>query len=74
MDGIPTSNALEGLVSFWHPLGIILDCGGGYQEIPTDLFAGLPTVYLDRNPRTMPADTSCVSHDSVATGQVGLWV
>ena len=70
VDGIPTSNALEGLVSFWHPLGIILDCGGGYQEIPTDLFAGLPTVYLDRNPRTMPADTSCVSHDSVATGQL----
>lgn len=70
VDGIPTSNALEGLVSFWHPLGIILDCGGGYQEIPPDLFAGLPTVYLDRNPRTMPADTSCVSHDSVATGQL----
>ena len=70
VDGIPASNALEGLVSFWHPLGIILDCGGGYQEIPTDLFAGLPTVYLDRNPRTMPADTSCVSHDSVATGQL----
>ena len=39
-------------------------------EIPPDLFAGLPTVYLDRNPRTMPADTSCVSHDSVATGQL----
>jgi DNA-binding LacI/PurR family transcriptional regulator len=70
MDGIPSPKALEGLVSFWHPLGIILDCGGGYQEIPTDLFAGLPTVYLDRNPRTMPADTSCVSHDSVATGQL----
>ena len=30
----------------------------------------MPTVYLDRNPRTMPADTSCVSHDSVATGQL----
>ena len=69
MDGIPSPKALAGLVEFWHPLGVILDCGG-YQEIPTDLFAGLPTVYLDRNPRTMPADTSCVSHDSVATGQL----
>ncbi len=70
MDGLPSSKALAMLVSFWHPLGIIVECGSGYQEIPTDLFAGLPTVYLDRNPRTMPADTSCVSHDSVATGQL----
>ena len=32
VDGIPTSNALEGLVSFWHPLGIILDCGDGVDQ------------------------------------------
>ena len=70
VDGIPSSKALAGLVAFWHPLGVIVECGGGYQEIPPDLFAELPTVYLDRNPRTMPTDTSCVSHDSAATGQL----
>ena len=70
VDGIPSSKALAGLVSFWRPLGVIVECGGGYQEISPDLFAGLPTVYLDRNPRTLPANVSCVSHDSVATGQL----
>ena len=70
VDGIPSSKSLAGLVAFWHPLGVIVECGGGYQEIPPDLFGGLPTVYLDRNPRTLPANASCVSHDSVATGHL----
>ena len=68
VEGAPSPKALTRLVEFWHPIGVILECGGGYQEIPTGLFDGLPTVYLDRNPRTLPADASCVSHDSVATG------
>ena len=70
VDGAPSTKAFTRLVEFWHPIGIIFECGGGYQEIPTDLFTGLPTVYLDRNPRTLPTDASCVSHDSVATGQL----
>ena len=68
MDGLPTSTTLTQLVDFWHPIGCIIECGGGYQEIPTDLFEKLPTVYLDRNPSTLPPSASCVSHDSVATG------
>lgn len=70
MDGLPTPKDLADLVKFWHPFGIIVECGGGYQEIPTDLFAKFPTVYLDRNPRTMPQSVSCVSHDSVTTGHL----
>ena len=70
VDGIPTREALAELVGFWHPIGVILECGGGYQEIHADLFAGLPTVYLDRNPRTLPPNAACVSHDSVATGRL----
>ena len=70
VDGLPTSNTLAELVDFWHPIGCIVECGGGYQEIPTGLFSGLPTVYLDRNPCTMPPDAPCVSHDSVATGRL----
>ena len=70
MDGAPSPKVFTGLVEFWHPLGVIFECGGGYHEIPTDLFANLPTVYLDRNPRTLPANASCVSHDSVATGHL----
>ena len=70
VDGLPTSDKLAQLVDFWHSIGTIVECGGGYQEIPTDLFEKLPTVYLDRNPRTMPPDASCVSHDSTATGRL----
>lgn len=70
VEGAPSTKAFRRLVEFWHPIGVIVECGGGYQELPTDLFDGLPTVYLDRNPRTLPADAACVSHDSVATGHL----
>ena len=70
IDGIPSPGVLARLVDFWHPIGAIVECGGGYDEIPVNQFKGLPTVYLDRNPRTLPANVSCVSHDSVATGRL----
>ena len=70
MDGLPSPGNLARLVEFWHPLGAIVECGGCYGEIPVDLFKGLPTVYLDRNPKTMPKNASCVSHDSVSTGRL----
>ena len=70
VDGFPTPSALARLVEFWHPLGAIVDCGGGYAEVHVDMFKGIPTVYLDRNPKTMPKNASCVSHDSFSTGQL----
>ena len=69
VDGVPSHSALAGLVGFWHPLGFIVECGGGYQDIPTDLFAGLPTVYLDHSPCTLPASASCISIDSASVGR-----
>lgn len=70
VDGLPTPSTLPGLVEFWHPLGAIVDCGGGYAEIPVEIFKEIPTVYLDRNPKTMPKNASCVSHDSFSTGHL----
>ena len=70
VDGFPTPSVLARLVEFWHPLGAIVDCGGGYAEVHVDMFKGIPTVYLDRNPKTMPKNASCVSHDSFSTGQL----
>ena len=70
VDGFPTPSTLSGLVEFWHPLGAIVDCGGGYAEIPVEIFKKIPTVYLDRNPKTMPKNASCVSHDSFSTGHL----
>ena len=70
IDGLPKPRTLSQLVRFWRPIGAIVECGGGYQEIPTDISTVLPAVYLDRNPRTLPPDAPCVSHDSVATGSL----
>ena len=70
VDGLPAPAALAQLVDFWRPLGAIVECGGGYQEIQTSLFADLPVVYLDRNPNTIPSNVPCVSHDSIATGRL----
>ncbi len=70
VDGLPAPKRLAGLVGFWHPVGAIVECGGGYQEIQTSLFADLPVVYLDRNPNTIPSNVPCVSHDSIATGRL----
>ena len=70
VDGLPAPKRLAELVGFWHPVGAIVECGGGYQEIQTSLFADLPVVYLDRNPNTIPSNVPCVSHDSIATGRL----
>lgn len=70
VDGLPSPKGLADLIEFWHPVGTIVECGGGYKEIPTDLFAKIPTVYLDRNPLTLSPNVPCVSHDSVATGRL----
>lgn len=70
LEELPSSKSVQALCKFWNPIGAIIECGGGYQDIQIALFSGLPTVYLDRNPCTMPPDVPCVSHDSVATGRL----
>lgn len=67
--GLPTKKELAGLVRFWNPIGIIVECGV-YKEIKTSLFAGTPTVYLDLDPRTLPPDAPCVNIDSYAAGRL----
>ena len=70
IEGLPSQAALSELIAFWNPLGAILECGGGFHEIPYEAFSCIPTVFLDRNPLTLPQTASCVSHDSVATGRL----
>jgi len=70
LEGIPSPKSIPELRAFWNPIGAIIECGGGYQEIPPAIFAEMPCVYLDRNPLTLPPNASCVSHDSVATGRL----
>ena len=69
LEELPSSKSVQALCEFWNPIGAIVECGGGYQDINPDVFK-IPVVYLDRNPLTLPANVSCISHDSVATGRL----
>ena len=69
LDEFPSSKSVLELYEFWNPVGSIIECGGGNQDIDTGIFTKIPAVYLDRNPLTLPPDVSCISHDSVATGR-----
>jgi LacI family transcriptional regulator len=70
LEELPSSKSVQALCEFWNPIGAIIECGGGYHDINPDIFNRIPTVYLDRNPLTLPQDVSCISHDSVATGRL----
>ena len=70
LDEFPSSKSVLELYEFWNPVGSIIECGGGNQDIDTGIFTEIPAVYLDRNPLTLPPDVSCISHDSVATGRL----
>ena len=45
IEELPTRNLLAELVSFWHPMGAIVDCGGEYNELDAAIFASLRTVF-----------------------------
>lgn len=68
VDGIPDRRRMRQLNDFWRPAGCVVECGGEYGEIDTTVFQGVPTVFFDRNPATLPRTACAVSHDSQATG------
>ena len=70
IDGTPTAKRVAELAEFWHPVGIIVECGGGFGEISPSIFGRLPVVFLDRNPRTLPRKAFCISHESAATARM----
>jgi len=70
LDQPPTPKIIRTLIDFWHPVGIIVECGGGYGEIDVPPFKDIPTVFFDRNPDTLPKSVFCVSHDSRATAKL----
>ena len=70
LEDFPSPKSVQALYEFWNPIGVIIECGGGYQDIDPGIFSKIPAVYLDRNPHTLPANASCISHDSVATGRL----
>lgn len=50
------------LIRFWDPAGCIVECSGnGGERLMPRLFKGLPTVFLGRDPKTLPETASFVA-------------
>lgn len=39
------------LTDFWHPVGVVIDCGGIDDQMRTPRTCGLPTVFISHRPR-----------------------
>ena len=59
----PTGESVADLIDFWHPSGIIVHCLHPPVGFRQDDFPGLPVVFLDRTPDTLPEGTACVHCD-----------
>lgn len=70
IEELPTRNLLAELVSFWHPMGAIVDCGGEYNELDAAIFASVRTVFFGHNPGTLPRTCLQVIHDQAATARL----
>ena len=70
IEELPTRNLLAELVSFWHPMGAIVDCGGEYNELDAAIFARMKTVFFGHNPDTLPRTCLQVIHNQAATARL----
>lgn len=69
LDTLPTRAEFRSLLDFWSPDGTIVECGGDYSDIDVRLFAGVPTVFFNHSPATLPDGAFAVFHDQAATAQ-----
>ena len=70
VEGIPAARKIKSFVSFWNPDGAIVECGGTASDVDPSAFGHLPVVFFDHDPRVLPANAFCVTHDSAATGRL----
>ena len=58
----PGRPRVQELIDLWKPIGCVVECSGAESGFfdPAD-FARIPTVFLGRDPRTLPAWASCVN-------------
>jgi len=70
IEGRFSSDQLQDLQDFWHPNGVIVECGSATNQFDPLLFGRTPVVFLDRDPKTLPHPAFCVTHDSRATARL----
>jgi LacI family transcriptional regulator len=60
----PMGDSVADLLGFWHPSGCIVLCAPPPTALQPEDFPGVPVVFLDRTPDTLPAGAVCVSCDA----------
>lgn len=70
VDALPTRAEFEGLVAFWRPRGVIVECGGATCDVDERIFRGVPAVFFNHNPATLSREAFAVFHDQAETARV----
>lgn len=67
---IDSRKTLLKLLEFWNPDGCIVHCALDDKAFNAADFAGVPTVWLDRDPVTLPPGALCVMQDARSVGTI----
>ena len=67
---IDSRKTLLKLLEFWNPDGCIVHCALDDKAFNAADFAGVPTVWLDRDPATLPPGALCVMQDARSVGTI----
>ena len=67
---LTSQDSARQLIAFWKPAGILVEDAAGTCDLPLSTFGRVPTVFIDRNPRTLSRPAFCVTHDSAADARL----
>lgn len=70
IDGSGTAETVRELIAFWHPVGCIVEGGGGSSRLYPAHFGCTPVVFLDQDPARIQGKAPLVLHDSTTIGRV----
>ena len=62
----PAGESVADLLDFWKPGGCIVQCVPPHNALQPGDFPGIPVVFLDRTPDTLPEGAVCVSSDAAS--------
>lgn len=66
----PTTVWVQELRDFWNPIGAIVESSADFQDVDPRVFGTLPTIFLNRDPATLPPQAFSVFHDQRATARL----
>jgi len=71
IEHVPNRKSIKELLCFWKPAGVIVEGGMDVGHVfLSDVFGGLPVVYLSCARTLLPPRALCVNHDSESLGQL----